>query len=96
MKTKSCFCFLFILSMITSSFGRPEPQFINNNPCGSSFGGQVSGQFINDNQYQTIKYGFQNPIDISAKVNQENGFSNSHTFNEYRKNAPCSVFQFGK
>ena len=93
MKTKSCFCFLFNLSMITSSFGRPEPQFINNNPCGFSFGGQVSGQFINDDQYQTIKSGSHGPVQSSS--NQE-GFNLSHTFNEYRKNAPCSVFQFGK
>ena len=27
MKTKGCFCFVFILSMIASSFGRPKPQF---------------------------------------------------------------------
>ena len=76
--------------MITSSFGRPEPQFINN-PCrGSSY------QFINDNQYQTIKYGSHADGFVQSSSNFGNDLNAGVNFNEYRKNAPCSVLVLGK
>ena len=82
MKTKSCICFLFILSMIASLFGRPAPQFIPGlvSHGGCSFEGQVSS------------FGGQVPQIIF----KDQGLNVAQAFNEYRKNCTSSVFQFGK
>ena len=83
MKTKICFCFLFILSMIASLFGRPAPQFIPADLLshgGCSFEGQVSsvaGQ-------------------VPQIIFKDQGLNVAQAFNEYRKNGTSLVFQFGK
>ena len=87
MKIKSCICFLFILSMIASLFGRPAPQFIPADLVshgGCSFEGIVVGQ-VSSFRVQVPQITFK-----------DQGLNVAQAFNEYRKNCTSSVFKFGK